>query len=396
LGEDKTICEGDPVQLNVLAGSNPVWQFDESLSCTSCPSPTAQPLGNTTYTVEVTTPNNCTLTDEINVNILNPEAIFAGENRSICIGESVELLSDYDGQIIWSSNGEILSIDETSLTIQPNTNTIYNLSVTQDACTVTDKIEIEVYENAAIFTEDFFICEGESVDLTVDGIATDFAWESHPDLNVINPMSPVASPMETTTFTVIGTAANCPPDTALITVEVIDLPQIDIIKNHSFTRGEEVQVNADVQGSGNYTYEWFPNYRMSCDDCPDPMITPDSTMAYQLTVTDDFGCQDSVFVSFRELLICAENSIVVPNAFTPNDDGENDEFFIRGTADFELLRVFNRWGEMVFESNNPNTGWDGRYKGVLLNRDVYTYYVEAICQINGQTIVKTGDVTLLR
>jgi gliding motility-associated-like protein len=86
----------------------------------------------------------------------------------------------------------------------------------------------------------------------------------------------------------------------------------------------------------------------------------------------------------------------VPNAFSPNGDGINDVVKVEGKGIVKLIfRIFNRWGEKVFETTDKNIGWDGYYKGVLQEMEVYTYSVQAEL-INGDIIPLKGNITLLR
>jgi gliding motility-associated-like protein len=93
---------------------------------------------------------------------------------------------------------------------------------------------------------------------------------------------------------------------------------------------------------------------------------------------------------------CDEPAIFIPNAFTPNGDGENDVFFVRGNGIDEMqLVIYNRWGEKVFESNSKDNGWDGRFNGELLSTDVFGFSLEVRCT-NGALFKKQGNVTLLK
>ena len=94
--------------------------------------------------------------------------------------------------------------------------------------------------------------------------------------------------------------------------------------------------------------------------------------------------------------VCREPFIFVPAAFTPNGDGQNDILYVRGNPIQELFfAVYNRWGELVFQTTDPNIGWDGMYKGKALNSDVYGYYLEVTC-VDGMEFTKQGDITILK
>ena len=104
---------------------------------------------------------------------------------------------------------------------------------------------------------------------------------------------------------------------------------------------------------------------------------------------------DSVTVTVYEF-VCGEPIIFLPNAFTPNDDGENDVLYLRGKNLSDLyLAIYDRWGELVFETQDQEIGWDGTYKGKLAEPAVFVYYLEAEC-IDGQEYFKKGNVSLIR
>ena len=114
---------------------------------------------------------------------------------------------------------------------------------------------------------------------------------------------------------------------------------------------------------------------------------------------DSNGCKarDSILV-----LVNFEGQAFVPNAFSPNDDGINDVFYVLGkcVSEVKLLRVFDRWGEMVFEKSNtlpndPLYGWDGKFREKTASSDVYVYFAVVMLP-DGRKIELKGDLTLLR
>jgi gliding motility-associated-like protein len=101
-------------------------------------------------------------------------------------------------------------------------------------------------------------------------------------------------------------------------------------------------------------------------------------------------------------VLCNNSNIFVPNTFSPNGDGSNDVFYPRGSGVFKILnlKVFNRWGEVVFDKSNFNandaaTGWDGTYKGKQLAADVFIYMLQVVCD-NNSTLTFKGNIALLR
>src|SRR5437868_3089549 len=95
--------------------------------------------------------------------------------------------------------------------------------------------------------------------------------------------------------------------------------------------------------------------------------------------------------SLRVFLSCTDGDVFIPNAFTPDANGKNDEFRIHSEVlkDLTLLRIFNRWGQLVFETNDMDKGWDGTYNGKPLMPGVFVFYLDAVC-LNGTEIHITG------
>lgn len=163
-----------------------------------------------------------------------------------------------------------------------------------------------------------------------------------------------------------------------------------IIKNNS------TELNAFPKG---FRYNWTPNKELSNPTSDNTFAAPDTTTTYQVEVTDpnNGNCKftKSITIAVEEIH-CEEPWLFIPNSFSPNGDGNNDVFYFRGRFISEFnLKVFNRWGELLFETNDVNQGWDGSYKGKQSQADVYVYQVSATC-INGENWSKKGDVTLIR
>ena len=146
----------------------------------------------------------------------------------------------------------------------------------------------------------------------------------------------------------------------------------------------------------DFSYHWQPA-GVSNANSANASATPQTSTTYIVTVKDQYGCEkkDSVFVYVIEVL-CEEPYIFVPNAFSPNHDRKNDILFVRGEfIDTFIFRIYNRWGEMVFQTTDLNVGWDGTYKGKDCTTGVYDYYLEVDC-LGYKKFFKKGNVTLLR
>jgi gliding motility-associated-like protein len=117
------------------------------------------------------------------------------------------------------------------------------------------------------------------------------------------------------------------------------------------------------------------------------------TYTVYLIAFNQFGCTDTVY---QQVTAIVAPLVDVPNAFSPNGDGTNDMIFVKGYGIAKMTwNIFNRWGQLMFTSFDLNTGWDGRYKGVLQPQDVYAYVLN-VQYTNGTKYIKKGDITLLR
>jgi gliding motility-associated-like protein len=161
----------------------------------------------------------------------------------------------------------------------------------------------------------------------------------------------------------------------------------------AISSGSTAQLNATVQPTGNYTYSWQPPATLDNPQQKSPVASPSSTTIYTVTATNANGCNgsDTVRVNVYEKF-----NAWVPNAFTPNGDGKNDVFRVEtGAYTSFRLRIFNRWGEMVFESQSHGQAWNGRMEGQNAPIDTYVYHLLIVDQWNIPHLL-SGNLTLLR
>ena len=184
-------------------------------------------------------------------------------------------------------------------------------------------------------------------------------------------------------------------DTFQISITVFD-PPVAAFEQPSFIEaGQQIKFINQSKVNPNNTYHWdFGDGNISMDKNPDHTYATSGNYNVCLTIKDTIsGCEDIAC----KTIVAGEFAIVdIPNAFTPNLDGHNDVLFIKGEGvDKVRLRVYNRWGELIFESTNFAYGWDGIYKGIPQDMDTYIYYLDATL-VNGEEIAKKGNITLIR
>ena len=252
-----------------------------------------------------------------------------------------------------------------------------------------------VEQSIELIAEDQDICFGDEVQLTVEG-SSSVQWFPETGLSCVDCVDPIATPTETTTY--IVTAEDCLGTTSQteVTVTVNHPPSLTLSNNASIVQNEEITLSA-VSSDPNALITWYVNDEIVCEDCTELTAEPTVSLVYQVTVENDFGCinSDEIYLEIEDG--CSYSNFEVPNIISPNGDGANDFFKIKyeGVSDVSLLRIYNRWGELIFETRNIETLWDGTFKGEKLNPGVYIYYFEGHC-LDNKPFTRTGNITLLK
>ncbi|MBU0764037.1 MAG: gliding motility-associated C-terminal domain-containing protein, partial [Bacteroidetes bacterium] len=204
---------------------------------------------------------------------------------------------------------------------------------------------------------------------------------------------PTVAPAATSVFTVIVTDSNSCSNRDSVTVFVQQVPEFDLLNDTSVIIGETAYLS--VQSGENLVYRWMEAEGIGCFDCTLQAVVPIESTTYFVTAADVNSCFE--VTKDVTVTIIKDYTIDVPTAFTPDNDGLNDIVYVRGWGLKELIRfdVFNRWGEIVFQSSDHAFGWDGYFNGVLQPSDTYVYYVEAVTY-EGHTLSKKGDITLIK
>jgi gliding motility-associated-like protein len=155
-------------------------------------------------------------------------------------------------------------------------------------------------------------------------------------------------------------------------------------------------INLNNNSGSNFSYTWTPEKDLSCINCPNPVSTTTINTTYSLTVIDYLRCFTTI--STYSIIVEQKGTFDLPTAFTPNGDGVNDIIFIKGWGIKKLnyYRIYNRWGQLLFETNDINVGWDGTYNGIIQNIETYIYQVSGYNYIDDQPILKTGTFKLIK
>ncbi|MEZ4939740.1 MAG: gliding motility-associated C-terminal domain-containing protein [Saprospiraceae bacterium] len=275
-----------------------------------------------------------------------------------------------------------------------------------ETCMATDTAVVSNEAVSISLNPEHIICQNEELELMVinenPAHSLTYAWTN----NLPAIANPVVSPAVLTTYTVTVTNQYGCTDVGVASVDVVTVTvTVEIDGPDTICTGQSTILKATAAGNaGFYTYAWSPTGSLNGADTAEPVAMPTQTQTYTVTVTGDDLCTAtaSVTVFFRETQ-CAEPYIFVPKAFTPNGDGNNDFFRVRGTDQLGIRRiyfiVYNRWGEEVYKTEQPiHQGWDGTFRGKEATPDAYGWYLEVECTDDDNVILyKTkGNVTLLK
>jgi len=313
-----------------------------------------------------------------NINLLPPTA-------GLCLGDtlSIGLQTTLPGAVAWS-NGD------TTRNIQVIAQGIYTASLNSECGLSTDTILITLRGNrVAIQTDtEVNICPGDSIRLSASG-GTTYQWVGSNGQTLLEGANPLFATNQATILQLFVSDGDC-KDSMQVSVGVLPKPELMVTPEFDIDQGEQARLNA----SGAAALLWSPPLGLSCTDCPSPLAMPDTTTLYTLIGVNASGCADTALVLVRVKEPCP---VYIPNVFSPESGNENAEFGILGPQilpEAFLLRIYGRWGEMVFETRNPQGYWDGNFNGRAAPAGVYLYQLE---MQNCEGLVKTsGSLTLIR
>jgi gliding motility-associated-like protein len=253
-----------------------------------------------------------------------------------------------------------------------------------------------IYPSFTVTATGDTICKGATAHLNASAAST-YSWTSPLGVVVSSPTiaNPTTSPSITTSYSLMASDANGCKDSVSPVVVFVVQPPIAINWDTSIVIGQTA-ILPGSQATAGYTYTWSPTTYLSCTNCPRPVFNYTVDEHYVETIADVRGCfsvQSTYSVHIEPLA-----SVDVPTAFTPNGDGTNDIVYVAGWGikSLQYFKIYNRWGELVFESNDIKVGWDGTYRGTPQNIETYVYQVSAISYISQEPIVKKGYIKLLR
>ena len=402
------------VQLNNNSSglTNFVWNFGNGTfdSLNLNPAITLNQSGS--YTIELIAKDTLCKTSDTTfktITVLPQITISLEDSVSLCTSIPVTFAPSFNGNptaFIWSSNSAISDtlnndLSQSELLVNDPQSGFYFIQAKNATCDYKDSVFVDFVIAKLNLSLSNSICSGDtaivSVTNTTPLISFTYNWQPSSIVvltnnNQVYVKPPNAQYLYLTANSSNGCAVN---DSIFINVSYID-PSTVIAKTSDsvVTPGSIVTLSGLPNGMNSYL--WSPSNGLATPTLQSTNATIDEDITYTLTVSDGI-CSKNDSVSIKVLqLICNDVHLFIPNAFSPNDDNYNDKLYLRGhNIEKMIFRIFDRWGEMVFETEDQSIGWDGTFRGKKLNPDVYDYYLDVTC-LGGLNEIIKGNITLMK
>lgn len=339
----------------------------------------------------------------------NPTADFTTPSFTICENDCIDFTDASTGTNIsswdWSFNGA----DTPTSNNQNPTNICYStagsynvtLEITDDNGTDSKTLQVTVNDCATAPTAGFIIdsstvCEGDCISFTDLSAGDPTSWEwtfdgGTPHTSTEQNPSDICFDSSGTYSVTLKVTNSSGVDQIINPVNVLDLPVINGFGDTLIEMGGAAELEAVPVDAGDLF--WEPDEHIDCPTCLNVVATPLITTTYYPSLIDANGCvgEDTVVVS-----VDFEEIVEVPSAFSPNGDGVNDSLHVLGVGITNInFKIYNRYGQLVFSTDNINEGWDGTMHGKVLNQGVFAYTLEYDL-VNGAHGEKSGNVTLVK
>jgi gliding motility-associated-like protein len=388
----------------VALGGVPPYSYQWDIAAFSQTGPIATGLPNGAYTCTVTDGNGCTTAQQITVAPAAPSSVEIAQTGSIlCFGNATGVMTAQavggvgPYTFVWSTGDSTATIDSLAAGT-------YTVTMTDgQGCTYTATRTLgqpsAVNTNATLNPLQCFGYTNASIAMQTVGGTAPYAYSINNGTSWTTG-STFGGIAAGTYNLIVRDRYNC-QDTVEVDVIAPAAWSVDIVPGDTLIEyGESITLSAVTTSSAIESYTWVPDTALTCTDCSSTVASPTTDQTYYVVALDTFGClqYDTVLVS-----VYLPRRLYVPNFFSPNGDGNNDLFMIqggRGVAEVVTFRVFDRWGEKVYEAINAlpsdaNAAWDGSFKGQPMNSGVYAWYAEIRYEDGFVEFVK-GDITLQR
>ena len=395
--KDTLICSIDTLQLRAQGTGVFLWTSVAPIINPNTANPIVYPKDTTLYVVSLND-NGCIKTDTVKVNVLNSISVNIGSDTSICRTDSFTIKTTSFGlQYAWSPASGLSSTSAKSPKAAPNASTTYFVTANLGKCTARDTINVKVSPYPTAFAgNDVSICYGDKIQLNGSIVGSSFTWTPSNSLQNPRTLNPIAAPLDSTRYILaVYDTLGCPKP-ARDTVYVMVIPPVKAFAGND----TNLLVNQRLQlaATGGTQYTWSPTLGLDNPNVFNPLVTVPASIdsiTYRVRVSIPEGC--FAFDDVKIKVFKTGPEIFVPSAFTPNGDGRNDVLrpVVVGMKSFNYLRIYNRWGQMLYATNDTGKGWDGTVRGTPQAGGTYVYAAEALDYL-GHRVIRKGTVVLLR
>lgn len=402
-------CKDAPVNFSgsVTSTSAVSWRWDFGNGKTSTqqqPDPVSFPSpGITAVKLTVTSKEGCANEVMHPITVLPlPDIKASAPAPFICAGNATVLHAGGGGSYEWTPVTGLSNPTAADPIATPLVNTNYQVKVTGiNGCIAHDAVNIRVVQPFHIrATPDTVLCLGDKFPLWVSG--TDlYTWKG-PGIDQPYSATPVATLTSAGQYTYEVTGYdkdNCFSDHLTLQARVHPLPTVNVGPDRELMAGVPLYLIA-VSSNDVIRWRWTPADYLDCATCSRVQALPNLSTTYRVTVENVFGCKAADEMTLH--ILCNQSAIYMPNAFTPNHDGRNERIYPKGKGvkEIEWLRIYDRWGTLVFENthfpvNVPTAGWDGRRGNKEAPLGSYIYSMQTICE-SGEKYEFKGNIILIK
>jgi gliding motility-associated-like protein len=396
---DTTICHLDTITLQTNTNGYPgtfAWSPNYNINSLSSAAPLVYPKKDTAYIVSFTDGTGCIAIDTVKIKVRDTVNIrIKNIDTTICKFDTVFVSAIHDGKTVtWSPNSNIfqLNSDGSSIWTYPRSTVDLIATAHFGSCVARDTVNLKVVPRPIVtISPDTLVCAGAPVYLLASG-GSGYLWSPASTLNNATIPDPVSNVQTSTVYKVtVSDTLGCPKKTtATVRISVYRALYAIAERDTMVVMGEPVQLN----GYGGLYYHWTPSLYLNDPGIANPIARPFDDITYVLKISNNDNCIDSAIVHIRAF---RDPDIYAPSAFTPNNDGLNDVFRVFPVG-FILkeLKVYDRWGNIVFVTNDETKGWDGKLKGQPQATATFVWTASGKNKKTGASVTKKGQVTLIR
>jgi gliding motility-associated-like protein len=394
---DTTVCNKVPIILTTTntGASSFSWLPASGLSSTISPNPVATPTVSTQYIVTASN-GSCFSKDTINLGIKPLPTITKSIDTIICKAGTASLSVSGGTAYAWTPIYALGNPSSGTTTANPDTTVKYFVAVTgSNACVNTDSILVTVNPKPVFSLQpaSATICKGDSVLLTASG-GDLYAWVPNTNIVSATAASTKVYPPVATLYKVGITNSICKVTDTLssfISLNGSLATSVSSSNNIDCSHGQSV-----LHATGGVNYEWTIAPGIANLLSPSPIVVPTQTTTYYVKVTDAKGCTGYDSVKVNVDFTANASLYLLPTAFTPDGNGNNDCFGLKfwGVVTQLDFNIYSRWGQLVFHTSNPSDCWDGRLNGQPQDGGTFVYQIKAKTACG--EIYRKGTIILIR